>query len=132
MTKIAKKIVAYTMLGMLQIGFGATAAEAASLHSNNRPASLQRQDKDHHEQEQRREKERREQEQRREKERREQERRERVRQENERHEREMKRRPHESERDWRHRQKAEKERHDNSLREIAALVIGFAIGSASN
>lgn len=56
---------------------------------------------------------------------------ERQRQENERHEREMRRRSHESEREWRERQERETERHDEALREIAALLIGIAIGSGS-
>ena len=63
---------------------------------------------------------------------REQDRHERERLENERHEREMQRREHESEREWHERQEREKERHDREMQNIAALLIGIAIGAASN
>lgn len=118
--KIAmKKLVVYSMLGLLQVGMFSSVAAAAPgpLHNNGsqRIAHLDRNDHDHkREQERRREHD------------------ERKRQENERHEREMKRRPHESHREWKERQEREKERHDKALREIAALLIGIAIGSASN
>lgn len=114
MKNIAKKMVIYTMVGMLQIGFGAAVTEASALHTGYAPSPMQeRENKPQHD-------------------RHEQERGERRRQENERHEREMKRRPHESEQEWHKRQKIETERHDKALREIAALVIGIAIGSATN
>jgi hypothetical protein len=44
----------------------------------------------------------------------------------------MQRHPHESERDWHDRQERENKRHNDALREIAALLIGIAIGSSDN
>ncbi|MBP2660571.1 MAG: hypothetical protein H6Q69_3603 [Firmicutes bacterium] len=44
----------------------------------------------------------------------------------------MRRHDHESKREWHDRQEREKKRHNNALREIAALLIGIAIGSSNN
>lgn len=111
-----KKIIVYSMLGLLQVGMFSSVAAAAPgpLHNNGsqRVAYLDRDDR--HDDERRRNHD------------------ERKRQENERHEREMKRRPNESDRNWHKRQEQEKKRHDQSLREIAALLIGVAIGSGSS
>lgn len=105
------------MLGLMQVGmFSSVAAAAPSpLHNNGsqRLAYLDRDDR-HDPGDQKRKHD------------------ERQREEKERHEREMKRRPHESEREWRERQERENKRHDQALREIAALLIGIAIGSGSN
>ncbi|QDR79591.1 hypothetical protein [Sporomusa termitida] len=114
-----KKIIVYSMLGLLQVGMFSSVAAAApgSLHNNGsqRIANLDRNDHDHKRNEDRRRNHD-----------------ERKRQEKERHEREMKRRPHESNREWKERQEREKDRHDKALREIAALLIGIAIGSGSS
>jgi len=113
---IGKRAIVYSMLGLLQVGMFSSVAAAAPgpLHNDGsqRIAYLDRDDRrdddrqhDHDE---------------------------RKRQENERHEREMKRRPHEGEREWRERQEREKDRHDQNLRQIAALLIGIAIGAGSS
>lgn len=118
MKMVAKKVILYTMVGLLQVGLFSSVAAAASgpIHNDNSPrlAHFDRDDRHDRDDDKKRKYE------------------ERKREENERHEREMKRRPHESEREWRERQKQEKERHDRALREIAALIIGIAIGSANN
>ena len=116
MNFIGKKVIVYSMLGLLQAGmFSSVAAAApAPLHidGSQRIAYLDRDDR--RDDDRRRDHD------------------ERMRKEKERHEKEMKRRPHENEREWRERQEREKERHDQSLREIAALLIGIAIGSGSS
>ncbi|GMA98836.1 hypothetical protein [Pelosinus sp. IPA-1] len=118
MKSIVKKIVIFSMIGVMQIGFGASVIEASSLHSEPVPMRHHddRDDQDRHERERY--------------ERHERERRERA--ENERHEREMRRRHHESEREWHRRQERERERHDNTMREITAGLIGIWIGSQIN
>lgn len=123
MNSLVKKTVVYSLVGILQSGLFATVAEASALYNSNSQQIVQlgrhdRHDRDRHDRE-RYERERR------------REHKERLRRENERHEREMRRRKHESERAWRERQRHEKERHDRHLREIAALLIGIAIGSSS-
>jgi hypothetical protein len=112
MKNIVKKIAIYSMIGMMQIGFGASVIEASPLHNNQ--GIVQLNGRDHNNNERQREHDRRE------------------REENERHNREMQRRDHESDRDWHERQKRENKRHNNALREIAALLIGIAIGSSNN
>lgn len=122
---VAKKAIIYSMVGLLQVGMFSSVAAAApgSIHNNgsNRMAYHQRDNRHDHNNEQKRKHD-------------EQKRKhdERKRQENERHEREMKQRPHESEREWRERQRQEKDRHENALREIAALLIGIAIGAGAS
>ncbi len=116
MKNIGKKVIIYSMLGLLQVGMFSSVAAAASgpLHNDGfqRIAYLDRNDR--HDDDRQRQQD------------------ERKRQENERHEREMKRRPHEGEREWRERQERERDRHDRELREIGALLLGIVIGSASN
>lgn len=102
MKNIVKKIAIFSMVGMMQIGLGASVIEASPLY--NEPAPTQQQGiwkvrenpGDRFEQK----------------------RHERERAENERHEREMKRRPHETKKQWHERQKHENERHQRELREI--------------
>lgn len=113
MKSLVKKVIIYSMVGIMQVGFGASIIEASPLHSPQR--IVQFDDGDHNrERDQQREHD------------------ERMNKENERHEREMRRRDHESEREWRERQERENQRHEDALREIAALLIGIAIGSSSN
>jgi len=107
MRKIMKKIMIYSMVGMMQLGLGATVIEASPLHNDG--PYMQQQDDRH-----------------------DQDRHERERHERERHEREMRRRHHESEREWHDRQEREKQRHDNTMNEIAAGLIGIVIGSQIN
>jgi hypothetical protein len=115
---VAKKVVIYSMLGLMQVGMFSSVAAAAPgpLHNDNsqRIAYLDRDDRHDRDNDRKHKHD------------------ERKRQENERHEREMKRRPHESNREWRERQEHEKDRHDKALREIAAFLIGIAIGSGSS
>ncbi len=103
MKNIAKRVMIYSMIGLMQIGLGATVVAASPLYNDGSPRIIQL-DNRH----------------------------DRERQENERHEREMRRRDHESEREWRERQRQENERHDNTMNEIAAGVVGFLLGSATN
>ena len=118
MKLVAKKVVIYSMLGLMQAGMFSSVAAAAPgpLHNNgfNRIAFLDRDDRHDHDNDRQHRYE------------------ERKREENERHEREMRRRSHESEREWHERQEREKERHNQALHEIAALLIGIAIGSGSS
>ncbi|MPN48156.1 hypothetical protein SDC9_195761 [bioreactor metagenome] len=95
------------------MGLFATAVEASPRYNNNLPNAIQFDDRgdDHRDDDRRREHD------------------DRRREENERHEREMKRRPHESDKEWHERQERERDRHEQALREIAALLIGIAIGS---
>ena len=116
MINTVKKVVIYSMVGMIQIGLGTSAIEATPLH--NAPGPAQQQDNRHN------------QDGNRDQGRHEQERHERERIEQERHEREMKRRHHESDRDWHERQRHERERHDNAMNEILAGIIGIIIGSS--
>jgi ABC-type Zn2+ transport system substrate-binding protein/surface adhesin len=104
MKNVVKKVAILSMVGMMQIGFGASVIEASSLHNEDsqRIVQLDNRQRDHD----RREHE-----------------------ENQRHEREMQRHNHESDRDWHDRQEKEKQRHDNTMNEIGAGLIGILIGS---
>lgn len=117
MNSIVKKIMIYSLAGIIQVGLGATVIEASPLHSDGPQRIVQldnRDNRDNRDNEKQRQKD------------------ERQRHENERHEREMRRQHNESEREWHERQEREKERHDNEMRNIAALLIGIAIGSSNN
>lgn len=91
MKNVFKKIVIYSMVGVMQLGLGASVIEASP------------RDNDHHDQRY---------------EERVHNREHRIREENQRHEREMRRHHHESEREWRERQHRENERHRHILFEI--------------
>lgn len=112
MVKAAPRIIIYAMLALIQIGLFIPAGEAAAT-VNTASTRIIQLDAHGRDQDRQREHDRR------------------KREENERHKREMQRRPNEGDREWRERQKREKERHDQSLREIAAFLLGAAIGSAS-
>ncbi|MBP2635329.1 MAG: hypothetical protein H6Q72_1236 [Firmicutes bacterium] len=119
MKPLAKKTVIYTLVAIMQSSVFAVVAEAAPNY--NSPQQIVELDRrDHHNYREHREYERR------------REHDERMRREHERHEREMRRRHHESEREWHERRERERERHDRELRDIAAILIGIVIGSASN
>ena len=113
MNSIGKKAIVYSLAAIMNLGLFTAATEASPRHREE-PQRLQMDDREHHD------------------EHKEQERHERERRENERHEREMHRRDHESEREWHERQEREKERHDREMQNIAALLIGVAIGAAGN
>lgn len=110
MKNIVKKIAVFSMVGMMQVGFGASVIEASPLH-NDGPQIVQLNGRDHHDNERQREHDRR------------------QREENQRHEREMRRRHNESERAWHERQEREKQRHENTMHEIEAGLIGILIGT---
>lgn len=101
MKSIAKKIIVFSMVGLMQVGLFATVAEAASPRQPERPRYEQRHD--HQRQEREKEKQRK------------------IKQENERHEKEMKRRPFESQRKWKERQRIEIERHKRAIHEIMKM-----------
>ncbi len=103
MKNTVKKIMIYAMVGLMQVGLGTAVAAASPLYNDGSPRLVQLDDRH-----------------------------DRERQENERHEREMRRRDHESEREWHERQRQENERHNNTMNEIAAGVVGFLLGSATN
>lgn len=97
MNSAGKKIAAFSLAVLLQLGLGAAVTEAAPGHASP-PwiAQHSEQDKGRHGQD----------------------RMQQERRENERHEKEMKRRPNESRKQWKERQKQEKERHERTLRAI--------------
>ena len=94
MKNIVKKIAIFLMVGMMQIGLGASVIEASTL---NNPLPMQQQD--------------------------DQDRREAERIENERHEHAMERRANESEQEWHERQSRENQRHERNLARIARAVL---------
>jgi hypothetical protein len=109
MKSLAKKIMIYSMVGMMQLGLGATVGATvieASAFDNGGSQLVQLDRRG--------------------------DRAERERHENYRHEREMRRRDHESRRDWNDRQWRENQQHDNTMNEIAAGVVGYLLGSAIN
>lgn len=110
---ILKKVVIYSLVGILQCGFGVAALEASPRHDEQRSHEQQRDNRDRHEQP-RYENDRRSPHDRRQ-------------EENDRHEREMERRHHENERQWRERQRIERERHDDVLRDIEAAAIIYLL-----
>jgi membrane protein involved in colicin uptake len=101
---LVKKIAIYSMIGMMQVGFGASVIEASPLHNGSVSVQLQ---SDRHD--------------------RDQDRHERERVENERHEREMRRHPNEGEREWHERQQRENERHEENLRRIAHDILDLIL-----
>ena len=110
MKNLTKKIMIYSMVGIMQVGLGATVIEASPLYNDNDGSQqiVQLDRGYHHDREERRH------------------------QENRRHEREMHRHYRENDRDWNDRQWRENQRHDNTMNEIAAGVVGFILGSALN
>jgi hypothetical protein len=107
MKNIVKKVTIYSMVGIMQVGFGASVIEASPLHTDGsqRIVQLDNRQSEHDRRE---------------------------REENQRHEQEMRRHDHESDRDWHNRQDKEKQRHDNTMNEIGAGLIGILIGTQIN
>lgn len=101
MNKLAKNLMIFSMVGLMQVGLFATVAEAAAPRHDNPPKFEQRNEQRQREME--REKERR------------------IREENERHKKEMKRRPFESKKHWQERQRQENERHKRVIHEIMGM-----------
>jgi len=96
MQSMAKKVMIYSMVGLMQVGLFATVVEASPRGEG--PPQYEQQ-RDHHPEWER-------------------ERNHRIHEENIRHEREMKRRPFESRREWRERQRHENERHEREIHRI--------------
>ena len=107
MNRMTKKLMIYSLAGMMQLGLGASVIEASPLHIDGTPGIVQLDNGHGNRDEQKR-------------------------QENNRHQREMQRHNHESDRDWHDRQQRENQRHDNTMNEILAGVVGIVIGSAIN
>jgi len=103
MNNMVKKIMIYSLAGIMQFGLGAAVIEASPLHTDGTPQLVQLDRHDGRE--------------------------ERRQNENRRHEREMHRHYRESDRDWNDRQWRENQRHDNTMNEILAGVVGIVIGS---
>jgi Ni/Co efflux regulator RcnB len=101
--KIAgKRIIIFSMIGLMQVGMFSSVVAASPLH-NDQPPIQQRYDRHDREQDRHHM---------------EQERHDRERVENERHDYEMQRRHGESRKHWRERQKIENERHQHELERI--------------
>jgi len=109
---ITKKIIVFSMIGIIQTGFGAAVLEASPMDFNNRQDVRLDDRHDGHDGDRDRQVEHD----------------RRMREENERHEREMRRHDNESDADWQDRQNRENDRHNNALNDIAALVLGVVIG----
>ncbi len=103
MNNMAKKLMIYSLVGLIQVGLGATIVAASPLYNDGSPRIVQL-DNRH----------------------------DRERQENNRHAQEMRRHNGENDRDWHDRQARENQQHDNTMNEIAAGVLGFVVGSATN
>lgn len=101
MKKLTKKLIIFSMVGLMQVGLFATAAEAAAPRPDDPPGFEQRDE--HRHQGMEKEKHRR------------------IHEENERHEKEMKRRPFESKQHWHERQRQENERHERAIHEIMEM-----------
>jgi hypothetical protein len=113
MKSIAKRIMIYSMVGMMQLGLGATVGATvieASAFDNGGSQIVQL---DEHNDRQYRHDQR-------------------QREENRRHEREMRRHDRESDQDWNDRQWRENQQHDNTMNEIEAGLLGFVLGSVIN
>jgi isoaspartyl peptidase/L-asparaginase-like protein (Ntn-hydrolase superfamily) len=94
---IAKKIIIYSMVGIMQVGLGASVIEASPRHNDNR-YEHRYESRDH-----------------------------RIHAEMERHEREMARRDREEEWQWRERQEREKEHHEEVMRTIGGLALLYLL-----
>lgn len=108
MNKVTKKIMIYSLAGIMQLGIGASVIEASPVHNEGASQRIVQLDDRHGDHDRR------------------------QREEQQRHEREMRRHHHESEREWHNRQEREQRRHDNTMHEIEAGLIGIIIGSALN
>jgi hypothetical protein len=115
MKSIVKKGIICSMLGIMQLGMGASVIEASPLHTEY---SMQRLDREDRHDEYRHDEYRHD---------RERHRHERERIERERHEHEMRRREREDEREWRERQRHERNRHEENQRRIAHDILNLIL-----
>ena len=143
MKNLAKKIMIYSMVGMMQLGIG-TAVVAASPRGDwhQQQNDQQWQENQRHEQamQQRQgenhqhwnDREWRENQQHERYAKQSNDRQWRNEQEDRRHEQAMQRHQNENAQDWNDRQWVENQQHDNTMNEIAAGVLGFIVGSVIN
>ena len=109
MKNISRKLIIYTMIGVMQLSFGAAVIEASPAYNKNPQRIVQLDDRQqHHGRQQEHDK--------------------RYQAENRRHELEMQRHHNENMRDWHERQCRENDRHNNELNEIEAFLLGVVIG----
>ena len=109
MKSIMKKIIVYSMVGILQCGLGTAVLEASPKHSEQPSRYENHYNKNNHNDRRNIEREKQRQE------------------ENERHAREMQRRHNESEREWRDRQQQENERHEQTINTIMGVALVYAL-----
>ncbi len=102
MNSIVKKGIIFSMLGIMQLGIGASVIEASPRHDNRHE---QRYEKKHDNRDHR------------------------IKEERKRHDREMKRRDHENEREWKERQAREKAHHEEVMRTIGGLALLYIIAN---
>lgn len=109
MENVAKKMMIYSLAGIMQIGSGLAIVEASPLHSAVPQQIVQLDNNDRHQEHDRRQQA-----------------------ENQRHEQEMRRRHNESDRDWNDRRETENRRHNDALQEIEAFLLGIGVGAILN
>lgn len=112
MKNIVKKLVTYSMVGIMQVGLGASIVSASPAHGPERVQYSA----DHHNQDNDRQREHD----------------RRLREENARHDREMQQRHGEGIREWHERQAIENERHNAALNDIEAFLLGAIVGAVIN
>ena len=112
MNNITKRIMIYSLAGIMQLGLGATVIEASPLYNAGPQRIVQLEAGRQPDNDRQRKHD------------------DRQREENERHEREMRRHDGESERDWHNRQERENKRHNDAMRDISNILIGIVIGSS--
>ena len=103
MNSIVKKGIIYSMLGIMQLGIGASVIEASPKHDNRHHE--QRYENKHNSRDYK------------------------IKKERERHEREMQRREHEEEREWKERQSRENAHHEEVMRTIGGLALLYILAN---
>ena len=116
MKNVTKKIIIYSMVGIMQVGLGTAIVAASPLHNDGSQRIVQL---DNHGDRQFGNA-------------RQHQHDERLRAEHERHQRELRRHHHESDRDYYERRDRENRRHDRELHNIEAFLFGILIGSQIN
>jgi len=106
MRNLAKRIIVYSIVGMMQFGFGAIVVSASPFSNDDSPGILNLDGQHEHDQRQS--------------------------QENERHKKEMHRHSDESDQDWNDRQMAENHQHNKTMNEIEAGLFGFVFSPTIN
>ena len=96
MNNLVKKLVIFSLIGVMQLGLGVSVTEASAHHGKHHEQRYEHHDND---------------------------REHRIQEERDRHEREMQRREHESEYEYRDRQDREREHHEEVMRTLGALAL---------